>query len=537
MKVEKLESLFHQSIVNKYLQGDSLLAPFFDFSFQNSNAYLQRSQWLDQNTMEQRCSIADLLMNYNQSLGGIPQAIDSIEKVKNPLTLAVVTGQQAGLLTGPLYTIYKAISCIKVARAQSTFLGRPVVPIFWIASEDHNVAEVSSIHIAEKDRLLELAVSYEEKQRVALGYRQIPMGFINVVEQLLGSAPETAKREEWSQGFAFAVEAQSPDEIFARILHRLLGPYGLIIVNPLYDGFKERSADFFSCLIEKAEIINASYQESVTNIHKIGLPVQVKKDEDNAHLFIYEHKERKALKLINKGFACRDGSASWSKEELSNLIKQHPWRLSMNVVTRPLWQDWLLPTLAYIAGPGEIAYFALLRKTYSSLGMKMPVIVPRESYTLLEPSVQRIMRKYDVSIDLALKNMKMVRQDRLEQIDNFNVDSFFANFTEKLISHFEDNAEHLVNWDKGMECLVKDTKRRIFNSMDFLHRKTKAQQMERASVFLRHIQMLDNNICPFGKPQERVFNFFPYLLKYPYLLEEMISLPMDSLNHQIIFFH
>ncbi|MTV50718.1 bacillithiol biosynthesis cysteine-adding enzyme BshC [Heliobacillus mobilis] len=547
MRFEKSDTLF-SGIAKAYVEREAEVASLFSYDFQDERSFYRRVDHLDGNRNIPRQQVSQFLADFQkqlcQAVGLDPvknAAVENALRLAESNSLAMVTGQQAGLFTGPLYTVYKAITCIAQARYWEERLNRPVIPIFWVASEDHDFEESSQVQVLRGEQLLRVTVTESpEEVRQAVGHRPLPEDLLAAVDEFLAAVADTTVREEWQPLLRdLPAKVTSLNGYFAAILHRLLGSYGLVVLDPLMPGLKAlpESRDFFSLVMKKSAALSEGLAEGVTAVRGLGYTPQVEKKTTDAHMFYYRERERLALERLSEGFSLRGKKGIFSPDEIFQQIQEDPEAFSPSVVTRPLWQDCLLPTLAYIAGPGEIAYFASYKPVYEALGMEMPPIIPRLSATLVEGFIDRLLQKYDIS---SVQEIRQGLEERLNQLvaaqDELGIDTLFAELQAKVKLAYEPVLEKISRWDGTIGKAAEENLERVLGQVQFLQNKVHQRHRQRCQESRNHFDKVKKHLWP-GGPQERVLNIFPYLFKYDYgIIGQLIELAANDLEtHRVLY--
>src|SRR5262249_29364902 len=347
-----------------------------------------------------RQALADALERTARRAGSPDLTFENINVLRRPGSVAIVTGQQAGLFTGPLYTIFKALTTIKLARCLND-QGIQAVPVFWVASEDHDFDEVNHCKIIDTDGRLN-EIRYEgcgHSQDLPVGHIELCEGIDQKITELLAFLPHsefldevrTDLRESYRAGVGFA-------EAFSCLLARIFKDYGVVLLDPLEEGLKQIAAPIYVAAIEKSAEIARALTRRSDELVAAGYHAQVHVSEDMVPLFIMDDRRRVALTRHDEEFHVKGSDRSFTKQELIELARSCSTCFSPNVTLRPVVQDFLLPTAAYIGGPAEIAYFAQIRAVYEVLGRPLPCVLPRASMTIVEGRHQKTMKKYSLSL-------------------------------------------------------------------------------------------------------------------------------------------
>src|SRR5689334_7216194 len=386
--------------------------------------------------------VANALERINRRAGSPELTFKNIEMLRRPGSVAIVTGQQAGLFTGPLYTIHKAMTVIKLTdclREQ----GVDAVPVFWIASEDHDYEEVNHVRLIDTEGHLK-TVRYDPTTRPAdapVGRVRIDEGIHAAIDEFIAALPpsefvgdiERDLRESYSEGAGFA-------DAFAKLMTRLFKDYGVVLMDPLDEELKQVAAPLYARAIERAPEIGRALVERSRELEQAGYHAQVHVAEDAVPLFIMDDGRRVAMTQHDGRFYVKGSDRSFDKAELAELAVRCPNCFSPNVTLRPVVQDFLLPTAAYIGGPAEVAYFAQIRAVYETLERPDPCVLPRASLTIIEHRHRKTLKKLKLQLPDFFDGLHAAITKVVEQsLDRETADTFTE--TERLISEQMDRLD------------------------------------------------------------------------------------------------
>lgn len=334
--------------------------------------------------------------------GTSPARDRMLEKLRHPDVRVVVTGQQLGLFLGPLYTIYKALSAVAWAERIEAATGQPVVPLFWLQTEDHDFPEIGTCRTMDgAGRLRTIHVESPECERTSIAHRTCGDDLAPALESLqdalatlpLGEATHELFASHWQPGSSWL-------EAFARVLARAFADEGLLLLNPRCEAVAQAAAPIHRRAIEESAAIGQVLQQRSEELREAGFKVQVKTRPECSLSFFHADSPagpRYRLKpLDSAAFALAGGRTTVNANEVSAALSDEPLRFSTSALLRPIVQDSLLPTAAYVAGPGEIGYFAQLEPLYSRFELRMPMIIPRRHYTVVEPEARRALDHLDL---------------------------------------------------------------------------------------------------------------------------------------------
>jgi bacillithiol biosynthesis cysteine-adding enzyme BshC len=479
------------------------------------------------------------LERINRHVGSGDLTFKHIEMLARPGSVAIVTGQQAGLFTGPLYTIHKALTVIKLAACLRD-QGVEAVPVFWIASEDHDYEEVNHLRIVDQEGHLK-TIRYdacEHPQDAPVGRITLCDGIDATIKELVDQLPpseflpaiEQDLRESYAHGVGFA-------EAFARLMARVFRDYGVVLLDPLDEQLKQVAAPLYAEAIEKSAEIAASLVERSRELEAAGYHAQVHVSEDMVPLFIMEEDRRVAMHQEGGRFYVKGSDRSFDRQELVELARRCPNCFSPNVSLRPVVQDYLLPTAAYIGGPAEVAYFAQLRAVYETLGRQEPCVLPRASLTMVEGRHQKTMKKYDLKLSDFFEGLHPVVAKVVEQSLDREAANAFAQ-TERLFDEQLNRlSEALRKTDPTLGASIKRAQAKILYQIEHLRTRFIHASAHRETSTYRQLERAYATLFPEKNLQERELNIFYFLSRYgPSLINELYAAAdIGYSNHQMVY--
>ncbi len=429
----------------------------------------------------------------------------------------VVTGQQPVLFGGPLYVLYKCISVIRTARECSEILERPVLPVFWNASEDHDLAEASSVGIPGLDNKLEtLGLPVD-----GANYRplcQIPLGhnLSEVRAQLERITPDTEFRPElFSILDQCYTSANDFGHAFSGLIASLFAAKGLFVVDACSPEIRRGAIGLLEREIFDSAAGAELFEETSRQIGQAGYPVQVRPQSDDTGLFVLSEGRRVKLQRDGDAYKLKGVGDKLSAEELRQMLQKTPEVFSPGVRARPLVEAELFGTLCYLAGPGEIAYYAQLGPLYGLRGLEMPVIRPRMSGVLLEAKIEKVLDKYAIGAEKLEQGAERVAVELLES------DKQWQALTQELESlhggiesSFERLGHHVAKIDPTMDGPLKSTLGAVSGNLDKLRGKLTRAATRRNETMLGQLDKAGVHLWPRGKRQEREISWLYYLVRY-----------------------
>ncbi|WP_102271555.1 bacillithiol biosynthesis cysteine-adding enzyme BshC [Cytobacillus massiliigabonensis] len=514
----------------EYLEQTPEIQRYFHYRFNDRLEYEKRLTEIQQRSY-MRNELAAHIEGYMDKFPASEKVMESIKKLKEKNSTVIIGGQQAGILTGPLYTIHKIISIIALAKQKERELNVPVVPLFWIAGEDHDYQEVNHIFI-ERNNKIEKKI-YPEK---VIDKRMVSTIELNHdlcyqwVEGIVQSFGETAHTKELLQVFEKAIhESKTFVDFFAWIVMHLFKDSGLLIIDSGDEKIRKLEKEFFIKQINNSREITKKVKEQQEVLKSSGYEHTIDISDQAANLFYYDQENNERILLDynfeNNLFIGKDGQIQFTIEQMLELAGEFPENLSNNVVTRPLMQEWLFPTLSFIAGPGEIAYWAELKQAFEWFGLKMPPIVPRLNITLLDRSIETDM----VELGLDLREILMIgaekqKRDFLQTLKDENLDSLFESMKQGFLSNYEKLETYIAKGNKGMLPLLKKNEGKVIDQIVFLENKLEQYAHRKYEVVINKYDRVENALWPSGSPQERTLNGFFFINQHgPALINDLLD--------------
>ncbi|GGH26418.1 bacillithiol biosynthesis cysteine-adding enzyme BshC [Paenibacillus segetis] len=504
----------------------------------------KRCMWLDssEHLRVQRAALVSRLREYNLVHNPNEAVMESLNKLEQPGTTVIVGGQQSGLFSGPLLVIYKAVSIIKAAEHTSTVLGRPVVPVFWIAGEDHDWDEVNHTYLLSSDmQISRIRVLKEEEKRSPVSMTDVNQeDWKTAIDELECLLPDSEFKIGLMEHLRqIAADSSTLSEGFAKLMGTWFGKYGLVLLDSADPYLRKLEVPVFQTIINRNDELEAAYKTAAEDIVRLGGTPQADVADGGANLFYIHEGERLLLFKRDGHFADRKGKISFTKEELLSELTSHPERFSNNVLTRPLMQDSLLPVLGSVLGAGEIAYWGLTRRAFDLLGLKMPILLPRMSFTVVEGTLQKQMEKYKLTWE-DVKDRDIFRNKReswLVAQDKVQLDSRFDEIKSTFGGLYEPLIDELGGIQNGLLKLGNANKDKILDQIEYLRGRAKDALEKANEVGLRHFERIELSLFPQHKPQERVYNVFYYLNRYGMeWIDDLMEIPYDiEGNHRVIY--
>ncbi len=527
MELESLDIPAINQFASKYMKQEEPVTSFFHYNINEQDVFSRRLEDLGEREFP-REGLVTCIASYMESLPSSDAVETSLEKLKND-AVAVVAGQQAGLLTGPLYTIHKIVSVIRLAREQEQKLNHPVVPVFWIAGEDHDYQEVNHIFLEQDGKIKKNG--YPEQvvdKRMTSDVEYDPAVMKNWISSILKVLGET----EFTAGLADEMdglirEGEDIVTFFARFIMTLFKDYGLLVIDSSYGALRKLEAPYFRHLIENSREITDQVLMQQKTIQEEGFNTQLEISSDAANIFLNLQNERALLERDGSGFKDKNNDSFFTKEELLGILDDQPGRLSNNVVTRPLMQEWLFPTLSFIGGPGEIAYWGELKKAFEFMGMNMPPVMPRLNITILERTVAKRIEDLSLSLQEVVRSgVSHVRDEFLDSLKPNELEGELHEIETYLMAKYEGIKKEASAVDSNLEPIVDKNLEIHRKQFEFLRKRTEKSIRDKNERQLSRFDLIENSIRPNGGPQERTLNILYYMNRFgPDFVNRLTNLP------------
>jgi uncharacterized protein YllA (UPF0747 family) len=431
------------------------------------------------------------LRGYAERHGAPPEVLASAEALLDTKVHVVVTGQQPGLMTGPLFTFHKVATAIRLCREiNADPSGTRVVPLFWNHSDDHDLDEANRLFLVNQQQ--DVQRFRLELQRTSEALRSIGIG--REMEKLLVEIDPLLPQSEFRDRLLALCKPRHPDESLgdqqARLLFEAFGRHGLLILEP-----RDLPAEAFEPLTRwwtKSNEIRDKVKQTCDDLADVGVDVTL--DPSTTMMFELSGGHREPL---------ADGETF-----------QRPQDLSPGVLLRPLWQDACLPSIAFVVGPGELAYLCAVAPLYRLLGVPMPVLVPRASLTLVEPSMQRLLTRFSLDLPDLDQGPEKLAEKLLQSDDGNDIEDSLDDLQAKLRGGLDAISGKLGALDSSMLPALDRARTKAIEELERLQQKVRNARQNREGTGIKQLRRLCNTLRPRNRPQERVLGPLAYLNAY-----------------------
>jgi bacillithiol biosynthesis cysteine-adding enzyme BshC len=488
-----------------------------------------------------RGAVSGILERQNRGWGASAKTLANIERLRRG-ALAAVTGQQVGLFGGPLFSIFKALTAVKLAE-QATGAGVECVPVFWLATEDHDLAEVNHVALLSERGLPErLAVGNRAFESNAVG--DAPVGTVKFGADIQAVVERAAALLGDSEVATWLREAYRPGEnlgsAFARLFAGLFADWGVILLDPADKEFHDLAKPLFRAAIERAPELDEALLGRGKAIEAAGYHQQVKVTSASTLLFEVKNGARTVVRRRNGGhgnggdFAV--GEEKNSREELLGRIDAAPEKFNPNVLLRPVVQDYLLPTLVYTGGAAEVAYFAQAGVVYEKLLGRVTPILPRFSATLVEAKAERILKRYQLGLPEVLLGPEKVRETIAARCLPPDLQVRFSEAYASAEQSMSALRESIGKLDSTLIEAADRARMRMWHQVNRLQGRASRAELLRNEAITRHADALSHALFPHKALQEREVAGVSFVARYG---RELLARLYETINpdchdHQVI---
>lgn len=484
--------------------------------------------------------LADLLEQQAIQFGASDAAKANISKLRSGAR-AVVTGQQVVLFGGPLLTILKAATAVARAREATRATGIEHVPIFWLATEDHDLEEVDQVSLLTKTSIEKLSMGLKVKHPVPVG-GVVPGPELNSILQRASELLEFAPVSEWLHECYLPKDGSRPTLAlaFGRLMAKIFAEQGLIVMDAASRDFHALGASTLRCAIEDSAELQAALIARDQELLTAGYHAQVMVAEGASLLFLLDEitGERVALRRTttsNNDTQWKAGGRAYSTAELLAILDSQPERVSPNALLRPVFQDTLLPTAAYIGGPAEIAYFAQSAVLYEGILGRITPVLPRLSATLLEPAIAAVMDKDEVQLPDAMTTPEALAQRLGARAMPIEGKRKLAAVGNALDTELSALTEYLGRMDASLGKSAEVSGSKMRYQMNRLRRMAATFELQKGASLRKHADAITLNVFPDGHPQERVIAGIWFLARYGEgLVQRLVSVAENQCPGHVV---
>ncbi|WP_372663014.1 bacillithiol biosynthesis cysteine-adding enzyme BshC [Cohnella sp.] len=526
------------SMAERYRSGDSEVSELFGSHPSKSEDWVKRALQLDESA-SQRANlrqVAGALRKYQSKLPYYSEAEASLDKLELSSSLVVVGGQQAGLFGGAMLIYYKAISVIQAARHAEKQLGRPVVPVFWIAGEDHDFDEANHVNVqTAADGVRRIRVERPEGPRLAVSRTSITtQQWEFALQELASQLPDSEFKPAILERLQSHIkDAPTLSLAFARLLADWFGNQGLILLDADDPNLRALEGPMFRELIQRNDALESALKAGEIQVADRGFKLQAEITPGSANLFLQHEQGRLLLYKEQDAFVDRKGNVTLSYEEMLKATASSPDLLSTNALTRPLMQDYLLPVLGAVLGPSELAYWGILGPSFKEFGRSMPILIPRQSFTYLEHNIWKLLEKFCLTPEEALSEWEQRKMQWLLAQDKWDLEDKFSLAKQQFMDLYAPILDTVSNMQPGLAPLAETNRGKILEQIAYLEARSIDALAKQNEASLQQWDRIHLSLSPLDKPQERVYGIVHFWNRYGSdWLSQWLEVPYDAVSGQ-----
>ncbi|HEY3973168.1 MAG TPA: bacillithiol biosynthesis cysteine-adding enzyme BshC [Candidatus Sulfotelmatobacter sp.] len=502
------------------------------------------SEWLNEESEKvsydpsRRERVTAILERQNKSWDASPKTLANLTRFRRGAA-AVVTGQQVGLFGGPMFAIYKALTAVKLAE-EATTAGVDTVPVFWLATYDHDLAEVNHVSIPGAEGALQVLTTPSHDVAGA------PVSAVRLNDEIGAVVDEAGQLLGDGEAAQLLRETYRPGEslgtAFARFYSRIFADCGVILLDASDAELDAIAAPIYSAAIERAGELGAALLGRGEALEAAGYHQQVKVTASSVLLFTLQHGVRTAIHRRGDGanaefvVGTEAGAEKLSQADLIARIHASPALFSPNVLLRPAVEDYLLPTLAYTGGAAETAYFAQAGVVFEALLGRVTPIVPRFSATIVEPKIQRLLERHGITVLDVFNGPEALRRQLAEKGLPEDLQAAFDEARKSLDSHLSDIKEKLTKLDRTLLDAAETARSKVEYQLERLHAQAARAEALKSELVTRHAEILSYILYPEKGLQERTVGGIYFLARYgrEFLAQLLTVIHPDCHDHQIL---
>ena len=480
--------------------------------------------------------MAEIVAAQQRARHAPPEATAAAERLANPETVAIVTGQQAGLFGGPLYTLLKAISAIRLARQVEARHGVPTVAVFWVDAEDHDLDEIHACNILDAEQsvaTLALSLPPTTAGAPAATVRLGP-DIDGLLDEMIASLPHTDFTDSLTAGLREAyAQGHGLVEAFAIWIEQCLGHLGLVVFDASDPAAKPLAAPLFEREIRQPGMTATLAGAAGERLREAGFHAQVDAQPDAVALFQLGDRR---LPIRRDGDQLRIGDETLTSDQLLSRLHDNPATVGPNVLLRPVVQDLLFPTVCYVAGPNELAYLAQLKDVYAHFDVPMPLMSSRITVSLVDAAVIKFVRRHALAVETLQRNDESLLNELLGAQLPESVDEAMRAADAAVRERMEALAVAVTAVDQTLAGAAESTRGRMERDLKNLRNKVVQAAKRRDQTLRRQFARAQTQLFPSGTPQERTIAGLFFLNRYgPALIDRLVTDPtLDTRHHWVM---
>ncbi|QAS51105.1 bacillithiol biosynthesis cysteine-adding enzyme BshC [Halobacillus litoralis] len=517
MRIDPIQLTSKQSMFYDYKYNYQAVSDRFAYSPYEAGTWEERLSHLKNQTYP-REGLADVLHEMNVRWQAPEQSLENIGKLRDEDSVVVIAGQQAGLLTGPLYSVHKIISVLQLAKQKEKALGKPVIPVFWLAGEDHDFDEINHVMMKNEGRMKKMTIDHIPETKASVSDIAIDQ---EKAPQWLRDVFLAVNETEYTQDFYLEVQrlltqSETYSDFFAKLVYALFPDEGLVIVDAHDPSVRAIESPYFKTMINQNEKMAQGVYAALQKNRQQGYETLLDSEMEDAHLFYHRGIERILLTRDEEGdFRGKHNEVAFTKEELLQVAEESPEQLSNNVVTRPLMQEALFPVLAFIGGPGEINYWSALKPAFDAADLRMPPVLPRISFTLVDRKTEQSLEKFQIEANQAIRHG--VAEQKLKWVASMSyppIEQLSRQVKHEIARVHAPIREKSADFGADLEQLADKNLQYLLENIDFMEKRLNQSLEERHQYEMDLFDDIELTLHPLNGLQERVWGIVPWINQY-----------------------
>ncbi|MBO1204666.1 MULTISPECIES: bacillithiol biosynthesis cysteine-adding enzyme BshC [Staphylococcus] len=491
--------------IPKIKNSDSTLAKYYHFDAMDKKHYEER---LFSESNGRETALADIIERYMSDLSLDNQQVENLKALSDGAKV-VIGGQQAGLFGGPLYTFHKIFSIITLSEKLSNDYDTHVVPVFWIAGEDHDFEEINHTYVfnEQKAKLQKIKYSTMTPPESSVSkYTPDKAELHKALNQFFKELKETSSSKQLLNMCRNIIDNYDGwTDMFKALLHEVFKAYGVLLIDADYKALRQLEQPLFKKMIENHQDVDDAFRQTQAQTIDSGLEQMIQTDT-NVHLFIHEDNMRQLLTVKDGQFYLNKSEKVLSKQAVLDIVEKEPERFSNNVVTRPIMEEWLFNTVAFVGGPSEIKYWTELSEAFRILEVSMPIVLPRLRITYLNTRIEKLLDQYHLDKNNIIE--KGVTEDKDKFIRAQASQSFIdqiKSLSEQQKSIYQ-SLQTEVKGNHDNEVLLSKNNEIHQNQFDYLLKRYLLNIERENDISMKHFEELSETLHPMGGLQERIWN-------------------------------
>ena len=528
MNLTKLTNRHKHPFIKAYQERQKNILDLFSYNNIDDSNYKHRINdikiMLSSNSnIANRMNIAEVLTKYHEKLAQInDQSAISFDVQKNINAISngaitIVSGQQAGLFTGPIYTINKIVSLLRMCTDLSGKFNESIIPVFWIAGEDHDIDEVDHLYLNSANNIQKVSAKWRNKPRTSIAEVKLTKEqLINIIDQLKAIMTDSIYKKDILNELYNIYINESISVAFAAVLYKLFSPYGLIFFDSHDNSIRQYEKDVLITIVRESIEISDAIEVGFQNYLKTGHQPQIVSEYNKLGIFVNINGRRCSIHRNNNDkFFIQHANIEITKDDLIQLINDKPYIFSTNVLLRPIMQEFLFQPLVYIGGQAEVMYWAQLQPIFEIFRYKMPIVKLRNSYTFITRNLSLKLQKYEV-IDYSIINKESFwkRNILAKTNNNFDIISDFNKLENDMLDIFNEHIDSIpeIFIDRNFVKEISNQKwKKIHEQLNDLQVRIVNEHNKRHEILRSELNWIENEILPLNKLQERVLNIFYFI--------------------------